>query len=351
MARRKKKSRRTRLSKDEIRRKSASTGTGSGNWFKLPDGVDTWEPKKAGKYLIDILPYETTSEHHPNDIASGAVWYRYPFKIHHGLGVDNKSIVCPTSVGMKCPVCEEIGRLSKDYDDNKSIIKGLRAQRYVAYNILNPDDTDNVSILALSVGKFFNLLEQELEESDVQDITNFFDVTEDGKTLRVRFSDASYQGRKYLEATKIDFKNRDEMDEEEIFKKVVNLDEMFVVLDYKKLQALFLQVEVEEEEELGGEEECVACSGTGKSSKGRRCVPCKGSGKVDRPDDDSDSDSSDISSSSSDSDNSSSSSGSWDESSGSWDESSDALGKKKKAKKKEKKTTTKRKPLKRNRAN
>lgn len=252
-----KRSKRMRLSKDEIKRKSLSQTGGSGNWFRLPDGVELWEPKEKGKYLIDILPYETTSKCHPNEIDAGVVWYQYPFKVHHGMGASNKSVICPTSVGQKCPVCEEIARLSKEYDKNEDTIKSLRPQRYVAFNILNPDDKDQVVIFAMSVGKFYNALEKELQESDDEDIANFFDVTDSGKTLKVRFSEESYAGKKFLTASKIEFVDRDAMDEDEIFSKVVCLDEMFNVPDYAALKALFLEedVEADSEEEEEPEEE------------------------------------------------------------------------------------------------
>ena len=250
-------SKRVRLSKDEIKRKSLSQTGGSGNWFRLPDGVELWEPKEKGKYLIDILPYETTSKCHPNGIEAGVVWYQYPFKVHHGMGASNKSVICPTSVGQKCPVCEEIARLSKEYDKNEDTIKSLRPQRYVAFNILNPDDKDQVVIFAMSVGKFYNALEKELQESDDEDIVNFFDVTDSGKTLKVRFSEESYAGKKFLTASKIEFVDRDAMDEDEIFSKVVCLDEMFNVPDYAALKAIFLEEDVVEdsEEEEEPEEE------------------------------------------------------------------------------------------------
>lgn len=244
-----KRNKRTRLSREEIIKKSTTQTSGGGNWFRLPEGVETWEPKEKGKFKIDIIPYETTSDNHPNEVAKGVVWYQHPFKVHHGVGADGKSIVCPTTVGKKCPICEEISRLSKNYDENEETIKSLRAQRYVAFNILHPDDPDKVAIFALSVGKFYNALEKEIQESDEDDIANFFDVTESGKTLNVRFSEASYAGKKYLEATKIEFIDREPMDEDEIFSKVVNLDEMFVVMEYDKLNALFLQTEDEAEEE------------------------------------------------------------------------------------------------------
>ncbi len=235
-----KRKKRQRMSSEDIKKKSVQKQGGVESWFRLPDGVRVWTPTKKGVYKLDFLPYEVTTENHPNEIAPGIVWKQYPFKVHHSVGPDKKSFICPTTIGKKCPICEEIARLSKDYDANEDIIKTLRPQRYMAYNIVDPDDEEKVAILAMSVGKFSNLLDKELEESD-EDIANFFDVTEDGRTVRVRFSDAEYGGRQYLEATKIDFLEREAMDEDEIFNKTVNLDEIFVVPDYEKLASLFQQ--------------------------------------------------------------------------------------------------------------
>ena len=114
MSKRSKRSKRIRLSRDEIIKKSTTPTNGGGNWFRLREGVEIWEPKEKGRYLIDVVPYETTSKNHPNGVAAGVVWYQHPFKIHHGIGADGKSVVCPTTIGKKCPICEEIARLSKE---------------------------------------------------------------------------------------------------------------------------------------------------------------------------------------------------------------------------------------------
>ena len=83
-----KQNKRTRLSREEIIKKSTTQTSGGGNWFRLPEGVETWEPKEKGKFKIDIIPYETTSDNHPNEVAKGVVWYQHPFKVHHGVGAE-----------------------------------------------------------------------------------------------------------------------------------------------------------------------------------------------------------------------------------------------------------------------
>ncbi len=240
------KSQRRRVSREDVRKNAKDAGGSSKRWFELPEGVREWTPDKAGSVLMDVLPYEVTAAQHPDKVEKGVLWYKRPFAVHHNVGPANESVVCPASVGKHCPMCEERKRLAKNWDENEEQIKALNAQRFVAFNIKDPDDEDKVAVFAVSRGKFAVALEKELQEGD-EDILNFYDVTDEGKTLKVRFSDATFEGRKYLQATRIDFRDRPAMDEDEVLGKTVCLDDMFVVMDYDKLKALFLQVDEDEE--------------------------------------------------------------------------------------------------------
>ena len=233
---------RRRVSRDDVR-DNARKGGGGGNYFNLPSGIRSFSPDKPGKITLDFLPYEVKTDNHPDGREPGDVWYKYPFFVHHSIGVRNDSFVCPTSIGKKCPICEERERLAiKDKEKYKEAIKKLRPQKFVAYNINDPEDKEKIAIFAMSRGKFAVALEKELDEGD-DDILNFFDVTDDGRTLKIRFSEETYEGRKFLKATRIDFLERDEMDEDKTFKRTVVLDECFNVLPYDKLKSFFLQID------------------------------------------------------------------------------------------------------------
>jgi len=246
------KRKRKRVSKEDVR-KNAKRGGGGSNWFNLPDGVDDWKPEKAGRYLIDIVPYETTDDNHPDDIEPGTIWYKRSFVIHHGVGPNNDSVVCPVSVGQKCPLHEERARLSKKNKDGEhdEAIKELKGQTYVAMNILDPEDSDSIALFLMSQGKFWSAdagLKKELEDPGDEDCLTFYD-TEGGKTLKVRFSDETFAGHKFLRCSRIDFKDREDMDEDEILGKTVNLDKFLNVLPYEKLKKMFLQLDDDEEDD------------------------------------------------------------------------------------------------------
>ena len=81
------------------------------------------------------MPYEVTSKRHPDRNAEdeiavpGSLWYKRPFKIHRNIGVDNDRVVCLTSVGKPCPICEkrsELVRQDADKEDTDALKQSLR---------------------------------------------------------------------------------------------------------------------------------------------------------------------------------------------------------------------------------
>jgi len=333
MAKKSAKKKRRRVSREDAKKRMASGGSG-GDWFTLPNGIERWLPDKKGTYLIDILPYEVSTDNHPEDgIESGVLWFRTNFRVHHGIGVKDQSVVCPRSIGKACAICDEVDRLRKeDRDANEDVINSLKGQVFSVMNIKHPDDEDAVAVFALSYGKFDKILKEELQEEENEDHLDFYQCDEGGRTLRVRFSEKTFAGNKYLQATQIQFKEREEMDEDEILEKVVDLDSILNVLPSEKIKTMFLEGEEpedetdepeedeeekkpkprkksskkkpakkkaskkkaepepeedededwdeeEDEEEIPeGNVECKACEGTGISSKGKTCRPCKGNG-------------------------------------------------------------------------
>lgn len=262
-----------RVSRDRVRDNAKKGPGGGSNWFKLPDHVRQYAPEKKVTLDMNFYPYIVSSDKHPDDVKPGELWFKYPFKVHHGIGPNNMSIVCPTTIGKPCPLCEEKVRLSKNYDENKVAIKVVKPQSYVAYNIEDPDDKDAVAVFAMSWGKFAKPLEKELKEND--EVLDFYDVTDQGKTLTVRFTDEEFTGddgkkSDFLQATRIDFVDREALDEQEILGKVVCLDEMFVVLEYNKIEELWK-----------GDED--ASDGDGKGAKGKVDKPEQSSGKPRKP--------------------------------------------------------------------
>lgn len=292
-----KKAKRRRVSRDDVK-ENARKGGGS-NWINLPEGVTQWEPKKPGIYNLDFLPYEVSDENHPDEIAKvGTIWYKRPFVVHHSVGPENKSVVCPRSVGKKCPIHEERAVIEKKEKarilkmkpkarevaekELEKLLKDLNGKRQVMFNIKDLEDADKVSVFCFSEGKFWNTmggkgpgLKRELDEGD-DDILSFFDV-KDGKTVKARFSEESYEGKKFISVSKIDFKDREDLDEDDILGKVVDLDKCLNVIPYDKLKGMFLQAdekddsdEEEESEDEDTEEDEVKPKKKAKTKKSQK---------------------------------------------------------------------------------
>ena len=230
-------SKRFRVKPEQVRQNAASGEDRGSTFLTLPPNITEWKPEKSGKYNLDILPYEVSIDNHPDGIPKGSIWYKYPFSVHRNVGPEEKMIICPTSIGQRCPICEEVRRLSKNYEANEAVIKTLRPQKFVAFNVLNPGDETKVCVFAWSRGKFAAALEKELANADTE-LLSFFDVV-DGQTLKVRFTDADFMGNKYLECDRIDFTPRDDMDEDEVLAATANLDTIFSVLPYEQVKAMF----------------------------------------------------------------------------------------------------------------
>lgn len=239
-----------RVSRDVVRMNAAKGTSSGGDWFNLPKNMRVWIPEQPGKVNLDIVPYEVSSDYHPDDrVEKGVLWYQRLFMVHHNVGPNTVSVVCPGTINKRCPICEQRQRLTKDRDRNAEQIKLLTPQKFYAYNIIDPDDEDRIAIFAVSKGKFYDRLQTDLKEGEDSDC-NFFDVEGgDGRTLKVRFVQDSFEGRKFIRADRIDFVPRKDMDLDEILSKVADLDTIFNIMEYSKLEAMFLALEEEEEDE------------------------------------------------------------------------------------------------------
>ena len=98
------------------------------SYLRLPEGVETFKPKKEGVYRFNIIPYVAGSCN--RDTKAGEIDYEYTFWIHNiNDGENNRKVICPKkTAGKRCPVCEMIEKLSKNYTENAEEIKALKEQ-------------------------------------------------------------------------------------------------------------------------------------------------------------------------------------------------------------------------------
>jgi hypothetical protein len=227
---------------DIERRKSAGSSYG---YLKLPPGVNIYK-ESAGKLKVDIIPYIVTDPNHmdgnpefPDAANPGNPWYKKPILVHRSVGAENQSVVCPKTVGKKCPICEQRAKQqSQGLEKGELVDKPQLRNLYVVIPIEHKEYEEKFHIWDISNGNFQKKLDEELSENPK---AGSFPDPAEGKTLAVRFSEETFNKNKYFEASRIDFEDRDGY-EDKIMEQAPNLDEMISIPTYKELEKMFLEL-------------------------------------------------------------------------------------------------------------
>ncbi len=214
--------------------------SGGAHYLDMPDEWDFFKITK-GRNMFGILPYEVTVDNHPC-CGPGELWYQRTMWVHYGVGSDEKTEICPLKTFKdKCPICERRMDLMKDPDASDKDLDELKPKERELFNVLTEDG--EIELLYISYHNFGKLLEEEIREDE--DNGSFADL-EDGNLLSVRFKMDSFGGNKFLKASKIDFKSRDDLDEKYL-DKVLDLDAIMIPKSYDDLYNEFGDSEEKED--------------------------------------------------------------------------------------------------------
>lgn len=231
--------------------KTKNAGASYG-YLTLPKGVKVFNVSEGTKVVrLNFLPYEITDPKHPEydkerEVAlPGTLWYRRPFKIHRNVGSTNDAVICLTSIGKKCPICEYQNKRFREKAE-KQELQDLRAKSRSLYVVVPIDFAKHEEVPHIwdMADSLFQdtLLEELLENNENED---FFSL-DNGKTAEVKFRWESLGGHPYPEARSISFEERDEIGEE-ILEEVPNLDTLLKIMSYDELSKKFFDLDDEEE--------------------------------------------------------------------------------------------------------
>jgi len=205
-----------------------------GRHLIIPDGVSMLKPSK-GVNMWDILPYMVKVDHHP-DAKPGEPWYVRRYYIHKNVGPEEVTVICPTTIGKRCPICEEHARLRKDETADEDVVKGLRKKERELFNIFDTRNPDaGVQIFDTPTFFFSDMLEDHIRTGEAQKLT--FWECQNGSTLKVTMGESDYGDA--LKAKIIDFVAREDYDDS-VVEQTHDLDAMLVCPTYEELQKLFL---------------------------------------------------------------------------------------------------------------
>lgn len=243
----KRKSMKSKVQKDAKRARSG------GGFISLPQGVEFFAAEPGGRVTLDILPYEVTIANHPDKdkIEVGDLWYKFPYRYHRNVGVNRNSEVCPRTFGKPCPICDHRDSLLNSKDPDKDEIYALKPAWRVLYNVraLTGKDKDKIVVWDFSYHNFQKQLDAEIDDPENDEYGAFADL-ENGYSLKIRFSEETYEKNKFAKTERIDFEKRDDLDES-MLKEVVNLDKVLSVKSYEELKKKFFELDDEDLDEEG----------------------------------------------------------------------------------------------------
>lgn len=240
--------------------KKESSSTGS-NYIKVPAGISFYSPEPDSKQRFDVIPYEITDKNHLDidpeiGLEVGELWYKKPYKVHRNVGADKQTVVCPTTFGKKCPICEYKNKRSQagaDWEELKIFNPSKRNLYWVIPRGVKKLE-EIIHLFDFSHHNFQKLLNKELNEEEEYEE---FPAFEGGYTLKVRWDEATIgkKGKPFAEASRIDFEEREEDIDEDILSEVPSLDDLLICLTYEQIKAKFFQDEDLEKDDLEESEE------------------------------------------------------------------------------------------------
>lgn len=228
------------VSSDEKYKKANS----SFGYLNIPTGFKMFTIEEGTKSIdLDFLPYIVTDPKHPQrdderEVAlPDSPWLRRPYKVHRNIGANKISVVCPTSIGKKCPICEYQNKRFKENAD-KEELTALRAKErslYVVVPIGSKKYPEEMHIWDMSDALFHKVLKEILDENE--DYENFAHPTE-GRTATLRVRWEQLGTNTYPEIRDVDFTDDREPYDWDFVESGPKLDDMLKILSYEELYAL-----------------------------------------------------------------------------------------------------------------
>lgn len=235
--------------------------SGGSDTLKLKDGVSFFKAKK-GKNEIIIIPFEMDVAKNADNVPVGDLWFRLPIYKHFKIGPEDKSVICPKTIGKKCPICEHRAALmaqGRPTDDVE--VRELAARKRELYYVVDVQDSEKANQLQVfecSYHNFGRKLEEELREADDDSLAVNFADPDDGAVVVVRMAEETLGKNKYLEATRFDFEARDKKENalvQELMQDATPFGEILTIMSYKELKNLFYDISEDEQAEDPEEEE------------------------------------------------------------------------------------------------
>lgn len=244
--------------RDRVRAHAKERATfGKSSSVNIPEGMSFFQPKEE-ENALDFVPYEVTMQG-LSHAQPGDLWYQKSFFVHRDVGAERKTHICPSTVGRRCPICEEynIKRQEPSTPENDKIVQALKPKARQLFNVIDLDD-EKKGVQLWDVPDFFfgTRLTKDLDRTEIKhpEYADFANL-QSGMTLIVTMEKAQFKadakrggsgGKVNYTASRIDFEKRKPYNDD-ILKEAADLDQVLIIPSYDELQRKFLGVEEEEE--------------------------------------------------------------------------------------------------------
>ncbi len=225
---------------------------GGSDTLRMKDGVSFYKPSK-GKNEIIIVPFVMGPHKNMEEVPAEEIWFRFQILKHFRVGPEDKSVICPRTIGKRCPICEHRAALisqGKGTDDPE--VRDLTAKKRELYYVLDLADDNKLKVYECSYHVFGRRLEEEIREAEDDSVVANFAHPENGAIVSVRMTEASVGKTKFLEASRFDFDKRDEAENKLVARAMEDLPsfgDLIVVKSYGDLKTLFYDLDSDEENE------------------------------------------------------------------------------------------------------
>lgn len=240
--------------RERLREEAAKAQTEGASYLALPSKREFFVPNEKDEFALDFLPFENDKSTHPKGYVKGELIPYVRFKVHAGIGAEDNKYICPTTIGKKCPICEARITMARSSKADPDLIKSLTPKERILFQLEDQNDKKKgIQLFDVSWHLFGKQLLADINKAENQSTGRkrslahggFADL-EEGQTLFVTFKEKFFAGKTFFEVDRIDAEDRDTYDEG-ILDDVVNLDDCLKILPYAELEAIFLELDPEDQ--------------------------------------------------------------------------------------------------------
>jgi hypothetical protein len=210
--------------------------------YVIPDNVPRYK-MKDGENRIDIIPYRITNPLNPavtiHGLEVGELDYFQQLDVHQSVGVRNNQHLCAKRMFSRpCYICEAQIEL---YNQNeREEAKGLYPKQRAVYNVIDLDEPEKgIQVWEVSYYWVEEKLRTLAAAKSKRGATIVFGDWEIGKTISFIATEDKPWG---LKPDNFTFEEREEQYDESICDKAYPLDQYYVMPDYEEVQADYLQI-------------------------------------------------------------------------------------------------------------